>query len=348
MITNFGFMPDGKEVFLVELRNEYFKAKLISYGATLNSFETLDAKGNLLDIVLGFDNLEDYILQDKCFGCIVGRCTNRISNASFKLNGETYHLYKNNAGNSSHGGKVGFGKKAWDIKEHTEDSVTFHITSPDMDENYPGELNLDVKYSLTDTGLKLEYLGHSTKDTIVNLTNHAYFNLNGHAAGTIEKHLLTINADNFVWANEKTIPDGKILPVANTDMDFREPKEIGKVLNSDYDQIKWAKGLDRNWCINGNLHELNKACVLESKESGIKLTISTTQPGLQVYTGNYLSGSRPAKENVNYIDRAGVALECQGYPDAINHENFPSVVLRAGEEYRECTYYDMQIIRKNY
>ena len=339
MIKSFGFMPDGREVYEVWLSKKEIRAKIITYGATLNSLVVTDREGNPLDIVLGFDNLEDYISQDKCFGCIVGRCTNRISNARFSLNGTVYNLYKNKAGNSSHGGKIGFGKKVWDIKEYIDNSVTLSLFSPDMEENYPGDLQVEVTYTLLEDRLKLEYRGVTSKDTIINLTNHAYFNIDGHNAGNIKDQLISINADSFVWADNKTVPDGRIIPVEGTPMDLRQLQPFSKSIDSDYDQIRWGKGYDRNWCINGKVGSLNYACHIEGVKSGICLDVYTTQPGLQVYTGNFLGGVGVGKENTTYIDRGAYALEAQGYPDAINHPNFPSVVLKAGEEYRETTEY---------
>ncbi len=343
MKKSFGFMPDGREVFMVELHSGKLSTRILTYGATIQSFCVPDKDGNIKDIVLGFDSLEDYIEQDKCFGCIVGRCTNRISNASFKLNGIEYKLYKNSQGNSSHGGKIGFSKKIWDIDNISENSVTLHLFSPDMEENYPGDLDIYVRYTLTEKSLRLEYNGHCNKDTIVNLTNHAYFNLEGHESGDISNHLISINADYFLRTDNKTVPDGTIVSVDGTPLDLRQLQPIGNNIDSDYDQIKWSKGFDRNWCINGKLGDFNKACELIGPNSKIKLEMYTTQPGLQLYTGNYLGSDRKAKDGVTYVDRGGYALEAQGYPDAINHPNFPSVVLKAGEEYKEKTEYFVDI-----
>ena len=316
MITKkfFGTTADGKNVDCYELKNSAgTTAKIITYGARLTSWIF-----NGVNVVLGYDNIEGYEKDAAYKGAIVGRCANRIGGAQFELNGKVYAIDKNDNGkNHLHGGFNGFERKIW-AAEITADGLKMFVESPDGEGGYPGNIKVTVIYNLTDNNeLGISYSATSDADTLCNLTNHTYFNLDG--GGDILKQKIQIFADSYTWANAESVPDGRILSVDNTPMDLRTLQEIGAHIDDDFDELNFGHGYDHNFCV-GKLGEMKKAAHAESAKSKIALDVFTTQCGLQFYAGNWLDDKR-----------SGFALESQFYPNAINLPNFDKPILKAGE-----------------
>lgn len=309
------------------------------FGATLYALLVPDKDGNLCDVVLGYDNPEGYEgPSGTFFGATVGRNANRIGNASYVLNGKTYELDKNDGNNNLHSGLDFYSFRIWDVKNTTENSITFSLHSPDGDQGYPGALDVDVTYTLLDDNtLQIEYHGIPDADTIVNMTNHSYFNLNGHASGDVLKHTLWVDADHYTRANAESIPTGEITPVDGTPMDFRVKKEVGRDIDADYEAIIFGKGYDHNWCLNNN-GTFAKVAEINADVSGITMEVYTDLPGVQIYSGNFLV-EELGKQGVVYKKRQGICFETQYYPDAINHDNFEGPVCKAGEVYKTTTCY---------
>ena len=301
-----------------------FEVSITSYGGAITSLKTPG------DIVLGFETLDEYVRNPRYFGALIGRHANRIARGRFSLNGVEYQLPCNNGANHLHGGFKGFDKRDWTVRE---DGNTLHLTyfSKDGEEGYPGNLNAFVDYTLHDNELRIDYRATTDRDTIVNLTNHSYFNLRG--AGTILDHELTLNADHYTPVSEDLIPTGEIKSVEGTPWDFRKAKAIGSELND------VAGGYDHNFVLNNWDGTLRLAARLYEPTSGRALEILTTEPGIQFYSGNFLDGSFTGKNGVAYEKYTGLCLEPQHFPDTPNHPNFPSTVLRPGEEYRHQTIY---------
>ncbi len=319
----------GAEVYLYTLRNDLgYNVSITTYGGAITSLWTPDRDGNFGDIVLGFESLEDYVSNPRYFGALIGRHANRIAQGRFALNGVEYQLPKNNGPNHLHGGFKGFDKRVWSAKE--EDGV-LHLSyfSKDGEEGYPGNVEAFVDYRLSGNELSIEYRASTDRDTIVNLTNHSYFNLKGQ--GTILQHELTLNADGFTPVSADLIPTGEIKAVAGTPMDFREGKAIGSELGLT------ESGYDHNFVLNDWDGSLRSVVELYEPTSGRVLEILTNQPGMQFYSGNFLDGSFIGKDGTAYVKYAGLCLEPQHFPDAPNHSNFPSTVLRPGEEYTHST-----------
>ncbi|MBD5084309.1 MAG: galactose mutarotase [Clostridiales bacterium] len=338
--TAFGRMPDGTQVDKLTLRDGAFSCEIITYGGAVRSLMVPDRDGNPVDVVLGFDTLADYRAQDKYIGALVGRYANRIGGARFTLNGVEYKLAANNGENSLHGGDVGFDKQVWTVEELTDNSVTLSLTSPDGQEGYPGTLKVEVTYTLADGALKIDYRAESDRDTVCNLTNHSYFNLSGHDSGSVESQDIRLYASRYTPTVPGSIPTGEIAPVDGTPMDLRTPQPIGAHINDPFDQLTMAGGYDHNWVID----ELNTAAVrlaatAWSPDTGIRMEVATTQPGVQFYAGNFVGGCPAGKDGAVYGDRHGFCLETQLFPDSPNRSEFPSCVLRAGEEYRGTTMY---------
>ncbi len=309
------------------------------FGATLYALLVPDKDGNLCDVVLGYDNPEGYEgPSGTFFGATVGRNANRIGNASYVLNGKTYELDKNDGNNNLHSGLDFYSFRIWDVKNTTENSITFSLHSPDGDQGYPGALDVDVTYTLSDDNtLQIEYHGIPDADTIVNMTNHSYFNLNGHASGDVLKHTLWVDADHYTRANAESIPTGEITPVDGTPMDFRVKKEVGRDIDADYEAVIFGKGYDHNWCLNNN-GTFAKVAEINADVSGITMEVYTDLPGVQIYSGNFLV-EELGKQGVVYKKRQGICFETQYYPDAINHDNFEGPVCKAGEVYKTTTCY---------
>lgn len=313
--------------------------EVTDFGATLYSLIVPDKDGNPCDVVLGYDSPEGYMGPSGTgFGATIGRNGNRIGKAQFTLNGKIYELDKNNNGNNLHSGLAYYHYRMWTVKETTEDSITFSLHSSDGDQGYPGNFDVDVTYTLTgDNELRIDYSGIPDQDTITNMTNHSYFNLNGHASGSVLEQEVWVDADAFLPTDKELIPTGEILSVEGTPMDFRVKKPIGRDIEEDYEALNFGGGYDHNWCLN-NKGKFAKVIEMSAKESGITMEVYTDLPGVQIYSGNFLV-EELGKDGIVYKHRQAICFETQGYPDAINHENFPSVVCKAGEVYKTTTVY---------
>lgn len=324
----FGAMPDGKEVCCWTLTNAYgLQAEILDYGVTVRTLIVPDKNGKPVDVVLGYDTLDEYRNHSDYLGATIGRFANRIGNATFHLNGKEYKLAANNGKNHLHGGDAGFDKRIWNA-EPGENCVVFSLTSPDAEEGYPGTLQVQLTLTLTNDSLLFHYRAVSDQDTILNLTNHSYFNLDG--AGNVLEHLLTVNANAFAENDANCLPTGRLLPVGGTAFDFRTEKPIGKG-----DCV--VGGYDNNMILGGN-----PAAVVRSEKSGIVMTVTTDQPGMQLYTANQLS-ERIGKNGAKYEKSSGLCLETQHYPDAIHHPQWPTCILRAGEVFESTTGYSFGI-----
>jgi len=343
----FGTMPDGTRVDAFTLKNGHgVEVRIITYGAAIASIKVPDRAGRFDDIVTGFDNLEGYVERSRFFGAIAGRYANRIANARFTLDGKTYELAANNGKNHLHGGRRGFDKAVWKGTPFERDGnsgVTLTYVSRDGEEGYPGTLTATVTYTLTaNDELALDYEATTDKATPVNLTNHSYFNLAGDGHGDILQHRLTIAADRYTPVDETLIPTGELAPVSGTPFDFRQPTAIGARIDADAEQIRRGKGYDHNFVLNGS--GLRKAARLVDPSSGRTLDVSTTEPGMQLYTGNNLDGAA-GKGGHTYGKRTSLCLETQHFPDSPNHATFPTTILRPGEHFRSKTVFTFGVER---
>ena len=333
-----GKTPDGKEIFLYTLTNcQGASVQVSSVGAGIVSVNVPDKNGVIADVVLGYPDPMSYFADGPCAGKIPGRYANRIAKGHFTLDGKEYELPINNGPNHLHGGPQGFQNQVWDSRIH-EDGVEFLYFSEDGEMGYPADLKAVARYEWSeDNELRLTLTATCDAPTIVNLTNHAYFNLNGEGSGDILSHLLQLNASEYLPTDETLIPLGESAPVAGTPMDFVVEKPLGRDIKEDFPALKYGKGYDNCWVIDGaEKGQLQEAATLYSPESGRVLTVSTTQSGVQIYTGNWLSGCPVGKCGRSYNDYEGVAIECQNFPDAPNKEDYPSPVLRPGEVYQQA------------
>ncbi|PSL08534.1 aldose 1-epimerase [Haloactinopolyspora alba] len=341
----FGTLDDGTQVDVYTLRNwRGMEVDILTYGGIVQSITVPDRKGEMANVALGFDNLGDYVEHSgPYFGAIVGRYANRIAEGEFTLDGEQYELATNNPPNHLHGGDVGFDKKVWEVTDEFADrhdvGLELSYTSPDGEEGYPGTLETTVTYTLTKRNeLRIDYHATTDEPTIVNLTNHSYFNLGGEGTGSIEDHVLQIEADHYTPVDETLIPTGEIAPVEGTPFDFREPKEVGADIREPHEQLLIGQGYDHNFVLNGG-DGLDRAAKLRDPESGRTVSVYTTEPGMQFYSGNFLDGSFAGTSGQVYRQSDGLALETQHFPDSPNQPDFPSTVLRPGEEYESTTVY---------
>ena len=340
--TAFGEMPDGLKVSLYRLTNANgMQVALLDYGGTVKEILVPDREGDFANVSLGFSTIDGYREQSPYFGCITGRYANRIKDGKFSLDGKSYQLAKNNGPNHLHGGEAGFDKRMWDTQIlEAGTGVVFTRTSPDGEEGYPGNLKCKVTYVLTDDNeLIVEYEATTDKPTVINLTNHTYFNLGGEGSSTILNHELTLPGSKFVATDETNIPTS-IASVDGTPMDFRKPSRIGARIEVDHEQLKFGKGYDHTWLVPDSNEDLNLAAILKDSVSGRVLEIRTDQPGIQFYAGNYLDGSITGHGGKTYPFRSGLCLETQVFPDSPNHqgeEGWQSCVLRPGETYRHKT-----------
>jgi len=340
----FGRMPDSTEVRLFTLTNAGgMSVSLTNYGGIVTSLLVPDSAGRAADVVLGYDSLGDYLRASPYFGAIVGRYANRIAGARFVLDGTRYSLAANDHGNSLHGGIKGFDKVVWRAEpfhDSTQAGVRLRYVSADGEEGYPGRLDVTVTYALTDSNeLRVEYLATTDRPTVLNLSHHGYFNLAGHSSGDILGHELTLAADRFTPVDSLLIPTGELREVAGTPMDFRAPVAVGARIGAVDQQLRYGLGYDHNWVLNGPSGTLRLAARVREPGSGREMEVRTTEPGIQFYSGNFLDGTNVGKGGVPYRHRAGFCLETQHYPDSPNHAEFPSTVLRPGEEYRSTTVY---------
>lgn len=339
----FGEMPDGSPVSLYTLTNANgLVAKITNYGGIVTELHVPDRHGELGDILLGYDKLEDYIAVTPYFNAIIGRYGNRLGNAQFTLDGQTYQLAKNDGDNALHGGVAGFDKVLWNA-EPIEGKAALRLTrvSPDGEEGYPGNLDTTVIYELTDDNdLVISYEATTDKPTVVNLTQHNYYNLRGQGRGTILDHELTIYADAYTPVDAGLIPTGEIAPVEGTPFDFRQAKPIGSRIEADDEQLARGLGYDHNWVLSEEVPEgLIKAARLYDPTSGREMEVWTTEPGLQFYSGNFLDGTITGKEGATYHLRYGLCLETQHFPDSPNQPDWPSTRLNPGETYSTQTIY---------
>jgi aldose 1-epimerase len=295
------------------------------------SIEAPDRSGKISDVVLGYDHVAAYEADKSTyFGSVVGRYGNRIAKGTFTIDGKEYHVPLNNNGNALHGGPAGFSGKVWMGKE-IPDGVELTLVSPDGDMGFPGELTAHVRYTVVGKSLKIVYSATTTKPTVVNLTNHSYFNLVGDGKGTVLNHVLTIPADRYTPVDATQIPTGELAPVEGTPFDFRRPTAIGARINDANEQLKIGGGYDHNWALHGASGTLHEAAMVYEPTSGRTLTVMTTQPGVQFYSGNFLDGSKSGKFGVSYGKYAGLCLETQHFPDAPNHPKFASTLLKPGQ-----------------
>lgn len=330
---------DGKLINLYWLKNEKLQVGICNYGARITHF--IVSKDNCdVDITLGFDSIADYLSKQNEFyyGVTVGRFANRIEGAKFTLNNHTYQLEANNGGNSLHSGSVAFHNQVWEVKELKNNSISLSILSEDGEGGFPGNLSCEVTFTLTEEDeLIVNYSAESDKDTVINLTNHAYFNLNGEGNGSILNHQFCINADEYLPIKENCIPRGHFEEVKNSPFDFREPKTAKKDIDSENEQLKFGNGYDHSFAIN-QTELMNFAASAKGDKTGITLEVFTTQPGMQFYTANYLSGDI-GKNGLPYNARTAFCFETQHHPNSPNQANFPSTVLKAGEKFKSTTVY---------
>lgn len=336
----FGTARNGKEVYAFTISNANgMQAKIINFGAILVSLLVPDKDGKPEDVVLGYDSLEEYYGNGSFFGATIGPSANRIGGASFEINGKAYQIDVNDGPNNLHSHmENGYHKQVWDAVEG-DNSVTLTLEGKDGEMGFPGNKKITMVYSLSeDNALKLSYHVSADADTIVNLTNHTYFNLAGHKAGKIEDHLLQLHAGNYTPVVPGAIPTGEIQPVAGTPMDFTKAKAIGQDINADFEQLKLTLGYDHNFVIDGADGSLKEIAVVEDPKSGRKMKVFTTLPGVQFYAGNCI-GEDTGKDNTPYGPRKGFCLETQYYPDNIHHPNFPQSVFGPGRDYESVTVY---------
>jgi aldose 1-epimerase len=316
------------------------QAAISTYGGVLVSLKVPDRAGVLGDVVLGFDDLEGYLLPPPYFGAIIGRYGNRIAHARFTLNGVEYKLAKNDGENTLHGGNRGFDKVLWNANKLSGQSLELTYLSKDGEEGYPGNLSVTVVYALTDNNeLQIDYTATTDKDTVVNLSNHSYFNLAGQGEGDILAHQLTLNADRFTPVDQGLIPTGELRNVEGTPFDFRQPHAIGERIESADEQIALGGGYDHNFILNRTGDGLSLAARVTEPNSGRVMEVLTTEPAIQFYTGNFLDGTIRGKGGKVYGRRSAFCLETQHYPDSPNHPSFPSTVLKPGATYRTITVY---------
>ena len=344
----FGKLENGENVYKYLLKNDKCEVELITYGGIITSIKVPDLNGNLIDVALGFNDFDSYLEGHPYFGAIVGRYANRIDNGSFSIDDNDYSIPINNNGTSLHGGIKGFDKVNWNVVSYdsiNHNSIKLNYLSKHMEEGYPGNLNTYVKYTLTDDNeLVVEYQAETDKPTVLNLTQHTYFNLSGESSGDILDHNLLINADSFLPVNEKIIPTGEIKSVENTPFDFRKIKKIGKDINIEDRQLKLGNGYDHCWVLNDYNKKSRKIGEVNSNKTKINMEIFSDLPGVQLYTGNFLDGSLNSKKDLKYINRSGFCLETQFYPNSPNNQNFPSTKLEPGKKFYSKTSFKFSII----
>lgn len=334
---SFGITEQGEAVHQIHLHNAILSCEIITYGATLRTLLVPDKDGKPVDVVLGYDTLEQYASEDGYLGATVGRVANRIAKGSFTLNGQTYTLPLNDGNNHLHGGLQGFSHRVWNIESLADDSVTLSITSPDGEQGYPGALKATAEYTLRDNALIMKYTAVSDKDTVCSLTNHSYFNLAGHNSGAAMGQKIQLFASEYTPTDSESIPLGTVSPVEGTPMNLQKMIPIKTHIDAPFLQLEQAKGYDHNYVVSGSWGTLRPAATVQSDLTGIAMQIDTTMPGIQFYTGNYLNDGRAGKDGCEYGFRHGFCLETQHFPDAVNNDSFPAPLLKAGEIYQQET-----------
>lgn len=346
-VENFKKQIDNQEVSLFSLKNKNgFICQITNFGARIVSL-IIPVGGDGIDVILGYDSIDDYQKDDYYLGAIAGRYANRIANGKFSLDGKEYSLLVNNGPNALHGGKKGFDKVVWKarlfLNNNSEEALELSYISINGEEGFPGNLNVKVTYTLTnDNEIKINYRAVTDAKTVLNLTNHAYFNLKGAGEGTITSHDLNLNADYFTPTDAGAIPTGEIRSVSNTPMDFRFAHKIGDRINDDYVELIQGIGYDHNWVLNKESDALSHVATVSEASTGIQLKVFTTEPGVQFYSGNYLN-IKKGKYGKSYPTRSGFCLETQHFPDSPNHEDFPSTVLNPNETYTQTTIYKFEV-----
>jgi len=321
------------------------KMEVTNFGGRVVSLFVPDKNGKLGDIVLGYDSLEEYLTGNPYFGAMIGRYGNRIAKGKFSLNGKTYQLEKNNGENNLHGGSIGFHNVFWKKIASTDSSITLNYLSKDGDENFPGNLNVNLTYSLSDKNeLVIDYEATADETTVVNLTHHSFFNLAGEDNGSILDHELIVYANEFTPVDSSLIPTGELRSVKNTPFDFTTPRKIGERINQDEEQLNFGKGYDHNFVLNKNGNEFSLAAKVYEQTSGRIMEVWTTEPGMQLYTGNFL-GDEIGKNKKRYPLRSAFCLETQHFPDSPNQEKFPSTILNPQEKYQQKTVYKFDVKR---
>lgn len=340
----FGTAGDGTQVYLYTMENgNGMKVSVTDFGANIVRILVPDRNGRTADVVLGYDSVQGYEKNIPGYGSFIGRHANRIGGAKFAIGGTVYELEKNDGANNLHSGSRSYNKYVYEAELSDTDessSIEFSRMSPDMEQGFPGNLSLAVRYTLTDDNeLILEYSAVSDQETVINLTNHSYFNLSGHGSGDILKHRAAVYADRFTPTTDDLIPTGEIREVSGTPMDFREPKAVGQDIEADYEPLKQGGGYDHNYCLNGGGDEIVLAAELFDDESGRYMQVYTDLPGIQLYTGNFIAGDEVGKDGVVYQKRGGICFETQYYPNSCNLPQFSGSIFKAGEEYHSTTVY---------
>lgn len=343
-ISAFGTTKDGREAKLYTLTNDAgMSAAFSDYGGALVKLFVPDKEGRLLDVVLGYEDVSGYEAGGESIGVPVGRNANRIAGASFELGGVRYNLTPNQGENNLHSGNDFYGKRYWTVAEAEDDHICFLLHSPDGDQGFPGNLDMKITCELTeDNELRFTYDAVPDQDTVINMTNHSYFNLNGHDSGDILNHRVLMDSDAFTRADVQSIPTGELVDVSGTPMDFREGRVLGTDIDSSYEAIQLGLGYDHNWGLK-NDGKFAKVAEATGDKSGIVMEVYTDLPGVQLYTGNFLS-QEPGKDGAVYLRRSGVCFETQFFPDSVHHENFPSSVCKANEAYHTVTAYRFRLV----
>ena len=347
-----GQTKEGEDILVYDLKdpNGPMQASVMNFGATLLTLEVTAKDGALRDVVLGHERPEDYFESGTYYGMTVARCANRIGGAQFTLNGRTYQLDKNDGNNTNHSGAHSLSRRIWQVTEVSDNAVTFSYDSPDGDMGFPGQMRIDVTYTVKDNALYVDYHALADQDTVFNPTHHSYFQLMGHGNGDILDHSLVIHAKEVTYANEESVPDGTIRPVADTPMDFRTRQRIGDRIDADYDLLRFASGYDHNYILckdeevtaeelAAHGRTVTHAATLYAPDESLVLSVYTDCPGFQIYAGNFIPDGSIGKGGKRYPRRGGIALETQFYPNALNIPSFPQPIIREGEDYYSRTVY---------
>ena len=342
-IQKFGITKDGSKPYLYKMKNDAgMEVQVSDFGATLVNVTVLDQDKNPVEVVLGYEDAAGYENGTAAIGAIVGRNANRIGGACVTINGIDYKLAENDGKNNLHSGPDVYQKRMWRVVENGDDHVTFLLHSPDGDQGYPGALDMKVTYTLDEeNGLTIHYEAVPDQDTVINMTNHSYFNLNGHKSGSVLHHRMQLLSDAFTPADAQSIPTGEVCSVDGTPMDFRSTKELGAEIDAAYEPLILGNGYDHNWVLK-NEGRFDKVAEVAGDESGIHMSVLTDLPGVQIYTANFLDGVK-GRDGAVYEMRDAICLETQYYPDAIHHENFPGPICKKGEKYDTRTAYRFRV-----
>ena len=343
----FGKMPDGTPVDIYTLNDGRVEARIMTYGGTVVSLRVPDRNGKAADVVLGFDDLDGYVANNNnkggaFLGALIGRYANRIAHATFTLDGQKYVLPRNDGENSLHGGSHGFNNVVWK-GQPIKDGLELTYLSKDGEAGYPGNLTVVVRYTLNNASLRIEYSATTDKDTVLNLTNHSYFNLAGQGNGDILGHQLTLFASHFTPVDAALIPTGDLKSVASTPFDFLKPVATGARIDGDDEQLRRGHGYDHNWVLDSASGKLAEAAELSEPTSGRVMRVLTDQPGVQFYSGNFLDGTIKGKAGVTYQRRTGLCLETQHFPDSPNHPSFPTTELKSGQSFHSVTVFSFSV-----